>query len=342
MPPPPTKKTKGKAASAAEVPQVPDESAPPAVQDDGDSSLSDSSDGTSKRKGKGRKAGDCSKYPLTAEQEQRVVDWLRESVAVWRRGHPDYKFRKLLFSEKAEELCLSTEHLMGWWKSAKDQYVKFKNSKDKKYISDRQRWLDKNLAFYFPYQTRNNPVEPTSSLSRTASSSSTSTSSESLLPEGDEQPPESLSLEEYESKAAAIARRQSSTRQSRSPLLDDPGLQRILRAIEGQCGMMAKIVRKERSGRESFIQYLQECVRDLTEEQYLRVQKQFFIYLAKIQPEPSTSSCSPAPPPMPSAPPVSTTCSADPNIIVITPKPRQSRKSTPRRHNRSSPPPPEQ
>ena len=85
------------------------------------------------------------------EQEDRLLKWMAKHDEVWRRGHRLYKKRKEIWGAKAAELGVSVEHIMGWWKSIKDWYVrlnKVKSGQAAKRYTDREQLILDNCKFY--------------------------------------------------------------------------------------------------------------------------------------------------------------------------------------------------
>lgn len=91
-------------------------------------------------------------WTLSEEQEQIVVEWLQSHDFLWLRSTRDYTKKKAAWEQKAGELNISLEHLEKWWKNTKDWYVKVKKGKSgqgaNRRLTNRDRWLMQNLAFY--------------------------------------------------------------------------------------------------------------------------------------------------------------------------------------------------
>ena len=108
-------------------------------------------------KGKGQKGKSKEKakpkrhFSLEVEQEERLLEWMAEHDEVWRWGHLHYKKRKQIWGAKAAELGVSVEHIIGWWKSVKDWYVrlnKVKSGQAAKKYTDREQFILHNCKFY--------------------------------------------------------------------------------------------------------------------------------------------------------------------------------------------------
>ena len=182
-----------------------DESAPPA----------DPAAGTGKGKGKSKgKAIAKRDFSLEAKVEEDLLEWMAEHDEVWRRGHRLYKTRKQIWAAKADEMGLPLEHIMGWWKSIKDWYVRLTKNKSgqaaKKY-TDREKFIVDSLQFY-QTQLPSTKFEPMKNLALTSSQATTSRMSDS---EADSDQPASQleegDLENVEIESAEAAKTSSQT-----------------------------------------------------------------------------------------------------------------------------------
>ena len=106
-----------------------------------------------KKKGK-RKAGGAPPkhaWSLPDQTEQDLVEWLQGNNYLWLRSTKDYHKKKAAWEMKAEEVGVSLKHLQNWWKNIKDWYVKLAkktSGQATKLLTDRDKWVLKNLAFY--------------------------------------------------------------------------------------------------------------------------------------------------------------------------------------------------
>ena len=80
------------------------------------------------------------------------MDWVEANDGIWRTGSKMYKFRGRMLQEKATDLGITKAHLVGWWKSMKDQYVRLQRTKSgqaaRKRVTDHEEWVLRRCAFY--------------------------------------------------------------------------------------------------------------------------------------------------------------------------------------------------
>ena len=106
------------------------------------------------KKGKGKKKADGAPkqaWSLPEETEQNLVEWLQGHSYLWLRSTKDYHKKKAAWEMKAEEIGVSYQHLQNWWKNIKDWYVKLSkktSGQATKQLTDRDKWVLKNIAFY--------------------------------------------------------------------------------------------------------------------------------------------------------------------------------------------------
>lgn len=114
--------------------------------------------GRKKQKGKGsgkgkRKADDAPKqgWSLPDQVEQDLVEWLQDNSYLWLRSTKDYHRKKAAWEMKAQELGVTLKHLQNWWKNVKDWFVKLSkrtSGQARKLLTERDKWVLKNIAFY--------------------------------------------------------------------------------------------------------------------------------------------------------------------------------------------------
>ena len=114
--------------------------------------------GRKNQKGKGngkgkRKADGAPKqaWSLPDQVEQDLVEWLQGNSYLWLRSTKDYHRKKSAWEMKAQEIGVPYKHLQNWWKNVKDWYVKLSkktSGQAKKQLTDRDKWVLKNIAFY--------------------------------------------------------------------------------------------------------------------------------------------------------------------------------------------------
>lgn len=108
--------------------------------------------GRKKQKGK-RKADGVPKqaWSLPDQVEQDLVEWLQGNTYLWLRSTKDYHKKKSAWEMKAQEIGVTFKHLQNWWKNVKDWYVKLckkTSGQATKLLTDRDKWVLKNIAFY--------------------------------------------------------------------------------------------------------------------------------------------------------------------------------------------------
>ena len=93
-----------------------------------------------------------SKLGVSPDQvEQDLVEWLQDNSYLWLRSTKDYHRKKSAWEMKAQEIGVPHKHLQNWWKNVKDWYVKLSkkaSGQAKKQLTDRDKWVLKNIAFY--------------------------------------------------------------------------------------------------------------------------------------------------------------------------------------------------
>ena len=266
-----------------------------------ESSRDDPPPKTSKGKGRGKKSkattSKASKTPsqprpsyiLDAEQEEQVLEWMREHDEVWRRGHRLYKQRKQIWAIKADELGVSVDYLEKWWKSIKDWYVKLRklppSGSAARLPTDREKFILEKVAFYSVQQTRSRkPGAPTVHLAR----SEPSTAGQAVDSDAEDQPahsdvPSSQTQQDgdlvaMETEAAHAGRATSSSSSSRRSQLrnrdesEDKALEKICQILEESQTILKDIHQNQSapvpSVRESFIQYLSNILKTVSNEEF--------------------------------------------------------------------------
>ena len=106
------------------------------------------------KKGKGKRKADGAPkqaWSLPEETEMNLVEWLQGHSYLWLRSTRDYHKKKAAWELKAQEIGVSYKHLQNWWKNIKDWYVKLSkktSGQATKLLTDRDKWVLKNIAFY--------------------------------------------------------------------------------------------------------------------------------------------------------------------------------------------------
>ena len=115
--------------------------------DDGDEESADETgeDGSKKQK-------QCFKIP--DEEEDQVIEWVREHQCLWNRKRSDYRNtvkKEALWAEKGAELGLTKEHIMGWYKGLRDSHTRLlkrqKSGAGALHLTDREEWIRQKFMF---------------------------------------------------------------------------------------------------------------------------------------------------------------------------------------------------
>ena len=257
-------------------------------------------------------------YSLTQEQEEDLVEWMRENEGVWRRGHRLYKTRRTLWAVKAEQFGVTIEHLEGWWKSVKDWFVKLMKKKSgdaRKKLTDRELWILDHISFYTP-QLRSNEGEsqPMSHLQRQEPRTQPQPEPRPLPPLDSDSGSEHLqpshqSLEGLEASAtreageagpSSYSQRSRGRKRRRHETAEDEWMQELRDSIKANTAMMAQLVQQKPpvSDREPFITYVQDSLRTLPDDQYELVRAKITSLLHSL-----TQTAVDRPPQSQSAPP---------------------------------------
>ena len=276
-------------------------------------------------KGRGQKGKSKEKdkpkrdFSLEVEQEERLLEWMAEHDEVWRRGHRLYKKRKEIWGAKAAELGVSTEHILGWWKSVKDWYVrlnKVKSGQAAKKYTDREQFILDNCKFYNT-QLPSTVSAPMVSLQRSNPNLKVRVS-ESEPDSDQEQAPTPLDdLEVLESTSAEAGRASSShSRPSTSSRLskkrkrgeeEEEWMKDLRETMKANQKLLAQLVQEkpaQSSEREVFIKYMSDSLRAAPAEQYKQLKTHFSALLDAASQETAPAPQPARPAQAMSAPPV--------------------------------------
>ena len=127
------------------------------IQHDSDTQVTQAVGGTQKGKGKGKgKADKRSKKPpvqFTAEQEQKIVDFLHDNEILYNKRLMDYKDRskrEALWDKFCEESNLNKDACQKWFQSQRTLFGKvthLKSSQGEQQLTERQKWTRDNFDF---------------------------------------------------------------------------------------------------------------------------------------------------------------------------------------------------
>jgi len=235
-----------------------------------------------KGKGKGKSKGKANPkhdYSIEAEKEESLLEWMAEHEAAWRRGHRDYKKRREIWGAKAAEIGMSVEHIMGWWKSVKDWYVrlnKVKSGQAVKKYTDREQFIIDNCKFY-KTQLPSTKSAPMVNLQMTTSTQPARVSDSE--PDSDqEQAPTSLdaNLEVVERTSAEAAEAGHSSRPMKKRKRErgdqeEEWMKELRDTMKANQKLLAQLIQEkpaQSSEREVFIKYVSDSLRAAPAEQY--------------------------------------------------------------------------
>ena len=97
--------------------------------------------------------------------EVNLVEWYRVHDELWCQKKSDFrnKARKdRMFEEKSREVGLSVAHIKGWYRSMRDQFIKFdgKSGDGKEEWMERQGWIIENFQYFKKYvKHRSRPIK---------------------------------------------------------------------------------------------------------------------------------------------------------------------------------------
>ena len=90
---------------------------------------------------------------LTDEQEEMIVNWIKDNPMIYDKGKGNYKKKadkRIMWALKAKEVGLTPEQLTTWYESNRTRYGKLINKKSgqaTKNLTDRQEWVIKSFDF---------------------------------------------------------------------------------------------------------------------------------------------------------------------------------------------------
>ena len=232
-----------------------------------------------KGKGKGKVVAKHD-FSLEAEMETNLLEWMVEHDEVWRRGHRLYKKRREIWAAKADELGLELQHIMGWWKSVKDWYVrltKVKSGQAPKKYTDRERYILDNLQFY-KTQLPSTKSDPMVSFPMTSTQISQASDSELDSDQECSPTPQETDLEAVEMTSAQASQSQSSSRQikkrrKREVDREEEWMKDLRETMKANQQLLTQLIqdRPATSEREAFIKYVGESLRSAPAAKYKKM-----------------------------------------------------------------------
>lgn len=307
---------------------APDEPAGDAQDGDDETAASDGeqagqSTPTVGKKGKGKGKGRASSqdaptarrtFNLAQHHEEDLYAWLPENESVWRMSHKDYKKRRQVWQSKADLMGLECDLIMGWYKSRKDWYVRLmkpakSGSAAKKKMTDREKELVKNFAFYSKAMKSSQP-SPLVVLQRSTSQASsqpipnTPEDEDVHTPDSPSPIQEQYDLEELESAAVASRDRHQSrshSKSSRNKKGEDSEMMALMSIMKTNQELLQTMVGEKPTHpeREPFITYLSDTLRQAQAEKYKVMKTSIMRMLERVMTEeepPRPAQASSAPP----------------------------------------------
>ena len=102
----------------------------------------------------GKDKRDKQDFKLTEEEEELMITFLEENECIWNKKSMDYRkpgLKTTKWETQAKVMGKSTEHLQGWFKSMRDNYVSLhkppKSGSGPRDMTDREKWTLKKLTF---------------------------------------------------------------------------------------------------------------------------------------------------------------------------------------------------
>jgi hypothetical protein len=252
--------------------------------------------GKGKKKGKDR-ARPKRDYSLEAEAEERLLEWMAEHDEAWRRGHRLYKKRKEIWAAKADELGVTLDHIMGWWKSLKDWYVrlnKVKSGQAAKKHTDREKFILASCKFY-QKQLPSHTSSPMITLHRRPQETPVVSESEADSDHGQQgheqqgTPQEDLEVAESSSAQQASSRSQSRQSKKRQKVDQEEEWMKDLRdTLKANQQLLGQLVKEKpaQSDREVFIKYVADSLHTAQEDKYKQLKTQISAILDAADPDP--------------------------------------------------------
>ncbi|XP_063858504.1 uncharacterized protein LOC135099840 [Scylla paramamosain] len=246
-------------------------------------------------------------FQLTPEQEDNLLEWLRENELLWRQGHMQFKDvqkKRSLWEKKAQEFGLTTEHIQGWWRGMHTWFVKLhkvKSGQATKKLTDREMYVMQKCSFY-EGQLRHRSTAPLKPLARDVEAdalgqlSDVGASDAGDGPAGDGAAGAGLPLDPdsgqdqllFQLKRGAVKLLRTPKRPAvgttrRTAMEVEEVLKDIRDNMKVSTELLSQLVHKGNQGpREPFITYLSESLRTLPGDQYQVVMKHFTSFLHNL------------------------------------------------------------
>lgn len=242
-------------------------------------------------------------FQLTPEQEDNLLEWLRENELLWRRGHMQFKDvhkKRGLWEKKAQEFGLTTEHLQGWWRGMQTWFVKLhkvKSGQARKKLTDREMYVLQKFSFY-EGQLRHRSTAPLKPLPRGVEADALGQLSDvgdldagdgpaGEGPAGDGAADADLPTDRYFDQDQFLSQLErgdvkklktpkclAGGSKRRTATEEEDVLKDIRDSMKVSTELLSQLVHKSDQGpREPFITYLSETLRTLPEDQYHVVMK---------------------------------------------------------------------
>lgn len=152
----------GQAADSEFLATVPDDLPSVAVTtNDNTGTLTDKVDLLESDTGKKRKVTKEARFIFSDDQEEDIVNWLRENPILYNKKLREYSTggtrKQKLWEDKAADLGCSTTQLYRWWESMRTMYGKLTKSQSGQgtpNFTERQEWIIKTFNFIKPHIVR--------------------------------------------------------------------------------------------------------------------------------------------------------------------------------------------
>ncbi len=223
---------------------------------------------------------------LTKAQEDHYVEWLRENEAIWRRGHHEYHKRHAIWAAYGAEVGLDPLELEAWFINKRDVYTKTKRLVSASgsgaaallSLSDNQAWVLQRFTFYDRVlraeALQSQPIAP---LSRQQGVPGSASQPQNLDSGSDLEEPGTSQLETMEKDAATQPSGQPSAhlriRRKKKDAEREEEEYVLFTEVRDSIKLNTEalhllINRPAPTGRAIFIDFVSNCLKSMSEEQY--------------------------------------------------------------------------
>ncbi|MCP3953328.1 MAG: hypothetical protein GY697_14080, partial [Desulfobacterales bacterium] len=234
--------------------------------------------------GKRKKKVPAEEVSLTKAQEDHYVEWLKENEAIWRRGHNQYHKRHAIWAAYGAEVGLDPKDLEAWYTNKRDIYTKTKRAisvsgSGLASLSDNQAWVLEHFSFYDRVlRAEALQSQPMAQLSRQQGvpGSASQQVAQNLDSDSDHEEPGTSQLETLEKDATTAATQPSAHLRIRRKKKDAEREEEeyvLFKEVRDSIKLNTEalhllITRPAPTGREIFIDFVSNCLKSMSEEQY--------------------------------------------------------------------------